>query len=384
MKSETTIHFNLLGVPGDTQDNNSGEGKNARLTFTSSTTKTYYILAQGRPGENVTGTYRLSVTAGKVGSGYGRDMFLEGRLQPGGSLSGTLGVPTAGIFSYYFAMDNLEVGRYTVDFGTGGIHSIHHFLTDRERSGRVDLNNTWIIVDQAYGRRSFTFDVRPGMEGTHYVLLNVLKDDSGDYTATLEKAMPHLRVGRTGLVGEVPADSDGFALHMEFFSVDLEAGQGYQVDIKGKHSRDEECEDDGGNDEACTLDHTMLGNIQAPDGDYVGGDGNFDNSDDDVGGSVLHFYGGGDRGNTRFTFTAEQDGTHFLKVGGRADEDRIRRRPRPQRLPRRDLQAVGPGGELVREAQATRRGCGKRRADGPSGEADAKRIGFPARHRITQ
>ena len=130
--------------------------------------------------------------------------------------------------------------------------------------------------------------------------------------------MPHLRVGRTGLVGEVPADSDGFALHMEFFSVDLEAGQDYQVDIKGKHSRDEECEDDGGNDEACTLDHTMLGNIQAPDGDYVGGDGNFDDSDDDVGGSVLHFYGGGgDRGNTRFTFTAEQDGTHFLKVGGR-------------------------------------------------------------------
>ena len=47
-----------------------------------------------------------------------------------------------------------------------------------------------------------------------------------------------------GMVGEVPADSDGFALHMEFFSVDLEAGQKYQVDIKGKHSADEECEDD--------------------------------------------------------------------------------------------------------------------------------------------
>ena len=255
----------------------------------------------------------------KAGSGYGRFMSPEGRLQPGGTLSGTLGVPTAGgIFSYYFAMDDLEVGRYTVDFGTGGIHSTHHYLTDRERSGHVTLEDTWIIVGEAYGRRSFTFDVRPGMEGTHYVLLNILKDDSGSYNGTLEKAMPHLSVGRTGLVGEVPADSDGFALHMEFFSVDLEDGQKYQVDIKGKHSRDEECEDDGGNDEACTLDHTMLGNIQAPDGDYVGGDGNFDDSDDDVGGSVLHFYGGGgDRGNTRFFFTADQDGTHFLKVGGR-------------------------------------------------------------------
>ena len=311
--------FQYAGLPSETQDSDSGEGKNARLTFTADTTKTYYILAQGRPGQNVTGTYRLSVTAGKAGSGYGRYMPLEGRLQVGGTLSGTLGVPSNyGIFSYYFALEDLEVGRYTVDFGTGGIDSIHHFLTDRERSGTVDLEDTWIIVAQAHGRRSFTFDVRPGMEGTHYVLLSMRRNDTGDYAATLEKAMPHLRVGRTGVVGEVPADSDGFALHMEFFSVDLEAGQKYQVDIKGKHSADEECEDDDGNDEACTLDHTMLGNIQAPNGDYVGGDGNFDDTDDDIGGTVLHFYGGGDdRGNTRFTFTADQDGTHFLKVGGR-------------------------------------------------------------------
>ena len=129
-------------------------------------------------------------------------------------------------------MDDLEVGRYTVDFGTGGIHSTHHYLTDRNKTGHVTLEDTWIIVGEAYGRRSFTFDVRPGMEGTHYVLLNILKDDSGSYNGTLEKAMPHLSVGRTGLVGEVPADSDGFAVHMEFFSVDLEDGQKYQVDIK--------------------------------------------------------------------------------------------------------------------------------------------------------
>ena len=325
--ADPMIHSILDTVTGIgislSRDLDSGEGENSRLTFnlrpvyTSFITGDYHIVVS-EDGENATGTYRLSMVE-VADSGYSRTMPLEGRLQPGGSLSGTLGVPTSsGIFSYYFAMDNLEVGRYTVDFGTGGIHSIHHLLTDRGRSGNDALEDTWIIVDQGYGRRSFTFDVRPGMEGTHYVLLNILKDDSGSYTATLQEAMPHLRVGRTGVVGEVPAYSGGFASYMEFFSVDLEAGQKYQVDIKGKHSRDEECEDDGGNEEACTLDLTMLGNIQAPDGDYVGGDGNFDNSDDDVGGSVLHFYGGGDdRGNTRFTFTAEQGGTHFLKVGGR-------------------------------------------------------------------
>ena len=319
--------FLVLG-PGDisllvgSTDEDSGKGENSQLEFTlpSGTTYptgTYYILVEEH-GDNATGTYRLSMDQ-VAGSGFGRTMTVKGNLQPGGTLSGTLGVPTHyGTFSYYFALEDLEVGRYTVDFGTGGINSIHHFLTDRERTGHVTLEDTWIIVAQAHGRRSFTFDVRPGMEGTHYVLLSMRQGDTADYTATLEEAMPHLRVGRTGVVGEVPADNDGFALHMEFFSVDLEAGQKYQVDIKGKHSDDEECEDDGGNDEACTLDHTMLGNIQAPDGDYAGGDGNFDDSDDDIGGTILHVYGGGDdRGNTHFTFTADEDGTHFLKVGGR-------------------------------------------------------------------
>ena len=120
------------------------------------------------------------------------------------------------------------------------------------------------------------------------------------------------------------------------------------MDIKGKHSDDAECEDDDGNDEACTLDHTMLGNIQAPNGDYVGGDGNFDDTDDDIGGTVLHVYGGGgDRGQ------------HPLHLHRRPDRNPLPEGGRPtvcyrgrQRLPRRDLQAVGPGGELAREAQA--------------------------------
>ena len=305
----------------DSDDEDSGEGKNARLTYTLPTgtlrpTGTYYI-AVGEEGNDDTGTYRLSMER-VAGSGYGRTMTVKGSLQPDGELSGTLGVPSNyGTLSYYFALEDLEVGRYTVDFGTGTIDSIHATL---RRDGHDD---TMIIRAQPdpTGRKgidSHSFDVRPGMDGTHYVLLEMRMGDSGNYTATLEKVRPSLRVGGSGLVGEVPADSDGFASYMEFVSVDLEAGQKYQVDIKGKHSDDEECEDDDGNDEECTLDHTMLGNIQAPNGDYVGGDGNFDDSDDDIGGTVLHFYGGGDdRGNTRFTFTADQNGTHFLKVGGR-------------------------------------------------------------------
>ena len=176
----------IAGVP-NTTNSDGGKGKNARDQLTLPDgwpAGAYYISVSGE--NDATGTYRLRVREAP-GSGYGRNIPLEESLRVGDTLSGTLGVPTAGIFSYYFAMEDLEVGRYTVDFGTGGIHSIHHFLTDRNKTGHVTLDDTWVIVDQGHGRRSFTFDVRPGMEGTHYVLLNILKDDSGDYTATLER-----------------------------------------------------------------------------------------------------------------------------------------------------------------------------------------------------
>ncbi len=295
-------HIPGLGrVPG-VSDEDSGDGRNSRDTFTvpdnflAGEFYEFYILV-GEDGDNATGTYRLRVRE-VAGSGYGREMLVEGHLRVGGSLSGTLGVPTDyGTNSYYFALEDLEVGRYTVDFGTGTIDSIHATLR------RDAYDDTMIIRAQPdpMGRKgidSYSFDVRPGMEGTHYVLLEMRMGDSGNYTATLEKAMPSLRVGGPAVEGEIhePKGNDfpGFSGYMLFFSVDLEAGQKYRVDVEGKDTCDN-----------CTMDHTMLGHIQAPDGSFVG-----------TYNSQLT-YGGGEGRNTRYVFTADQDGTHFLKAGGR-------------------------------------------------------------------
>ncbi len=283
-------------VVPNANDTDSGDGENSRLTFTlpsGNPTDTYYIVA-AEDGGDATGTYRLSMEQVAANS-YGGVYPVEGNLQPGGTLSGTLDVPTNyGFYSYYFALEDLEVGRYTVDFGTGTIHSIH---------ATVHEDDTMIIRAQPdptgnNGRNRYSFDVPPALEGTHYALLQIRNGDDGDYTATLEEVMPSLTVDGPAVEGEIREDKGnsypGYGTYMLFYSVDLEDGQTYRVDIQGKDT----CGD-------CTMKHTMLGHIQAPDGSFVEDDNN------------LFVYGGGEGRNTHYVFTAYEDGTHFLKVGGR-------------------------------------------------------------------
>ena len=297
------IYIFLLDSVGDvtvipnSTDADSGDGENSRLTFalpsgTTYPTGTYYILVEEHGGD-ATGTYRLSMEQ-VAGSGYGKTYPVEGNLQPGSTLSGTLPVHD-GYFGnpYYFALEDLEVGRYTVSFSTGDIDSIHTFW---RRPDNPDLDDVWILTDQAFGRSSYTFDVRPHRVGTHYALLYIREGAGGDFTATLEEAPPSLTVGGPAVDGRIKSGGQfsGYGTYMLFYSVDLEDGETYQVDVKGKDT----CND-------CTMDHTMLGHIQAPDGSFVEGDNN------------LFVYGGGEGRNTRYVFTADQDGTYFLKVGGR-------------------------------------------------------------------
>ncbi len=294
---------NSASVLGGTSDEDSGEGKNSKLTFTLGSnpegtpypTGTYYLLV-AEAGDDATGTYRLSAMQVAANS-YGGVYPVEGNLQPGGTLSGTLDVPTNyGFYSYYFALEDLEVGRYTVDFGTGTIHSIHATV---RRDGEDDVMIIRAQPDPTgrKGRSTHSFDVRPALKGTHYALLYIRNGDVGTYTATLEEAMPSLRVGGPAVEGKIrePKGNNypGYGTYMLFYSVDLEDGETYQVDVKGKATGDG------------TMNRTMLGHVQAPDGSFVEGDNN------------LFVYGGGEGHNTRYFFTADQDGTHFLKVGGR-------------------------------------------------------------------
>ena len=320
-----------------TRNLDDGEGKNARITFTLDTELggTYYILVTAQ--DNTTGTYRLSVM--ETAGGYGKFMPLEGRLTPGNELRGTLPVHD-GYFGvpYYFALEDLEVGRYTVSFSTGDIDSIHTFW---RRPDNSTLDNVWLLTDQAFGRSSYTFDVRPHRVGPHYALLYIRQGAGGAYTATLEEAMPSLTVGGPAVDGRIKSGGEysGYGTYMLFYSVDLEDGETYQVDIKGKDT----CND-------CTMDRTMLGHVQAPDGSFV--------EDDKQ--PVRRRRRGGAQHPLRLHC---RPGRHALPEGGRPDIYGQRWR---QPLPCRDLQGVGAGGTGKKlNPQSAERRAGGRRAERP-------------------
>ena len=150
---------------------------------------------------------------------------------------------------------------------------------------------------------------------------------------------------------------------MLFYSVDLEDGETYQVDIKGK-------------DTCCgyTMDHTMLGHIQAPDGSFVEDDNN------------LFAVGGGERRNTRYVFTTDQDG-HVLPEGGRPDNDGqqwqqplpvpgpsgcLSKRRLKGRKPRPCKRAAGSAARTDKEGEAGAPGAPASCICHPDGESESK------------
>ena len=271
------LPLTLFQIPHAT-DNNSGSGKNARITFTMPDDYFEAPVYISVAGNTTTGTYRMRLRE-VVPLGGGKP--IEAQLEPGDTVSGTFDPFTW----YYFALDGLTSGRYTVSFSKGAIEAIY-------APGNL-------ITDQPHGAATYTFDVRStGTPQTRYVWL-VVWGDAGSYTVSLEETMLDLVVGGPPAAGEIPKTTDlivapggPWGTSMQFFPVELEAGVVYQVDIKGVDTGDG------------TMDYPMLANIAAPDGSYVGGT------------THLFVQGGGEGRNVRYVFTADQDGMYFLKAGG--------------------------------------------------------------------
>ena len=308
----------------NTDADDGGEGVNSRLIFTPTATGTYYL--QASEFDNGRGSYTLSVREITPPGFVEDDMDLPGNATTTGEVvvdefgaRGTISEPVGteiikdGQFQridYTFDNDwfaaELEAGRtYQIDL-QGGILiapgtfydpglTLHlpeilaiydadsNFLyntSDREGSGPGDA-----------ARVEFT----PNADGTYYISASGVSHSAGGYELTVsditEDSDPHTAGrstnGRVTVGGSVTGKID-FYQDVDWFAVELKAGQAYQVGLEGRATG------------RGSLSDPFLRGIHDPSGNWISGTG-----DDD----------GGEGYNSRVTFTPDAGGTYYVAAG---------------------------------------------------------------------
>ena len=308
----------------NTADDDGGQGYNSRVTFTATESGTHYIAAGAFVGQ---GTYEVEVTdtsppiegqdpvsedppdgqepdqstlqtvSEPAGEDFSANTSTSGRVAVGSSAIGQ--IENAGDQDW-FAVE-LEAGKtYQIDTSgvpTGGgtlprgnLHGVYDAEGNRI-PGVFDAVTSWIIVNHQFVRRDddqvfFT----PDEDGTYYVAAsNGGTTDTGTYTVRVTEMQDDFpaTVDTTGTVevggsaaGEIEYETD-----WDWFAVDLEAGQSYTIDLRGRSTNDG------------TLYSPYLRGIYDAEGNQIPGTTDFD---------------GGAGYNSRLHFTAETDGTYYV------------------------------------------------------------------------
>ena len=292
-------------VGGD--DDNGGEGRNSRTTFTPDEDGTYYVAAGGSKGH--TGTYTLSVEAWNdpaandpaandpaandpAANDLAADVGTAGRVAVGGSATGEM---EQAADSDWFAV-TLEAGK-SYRFDLKGQDTGDGTLADPYVDGIHDANGarirgTW-NDNGGEGRNSrvlFTAD----KDGTYYVAISEIKGITGTYTLSVVEEFA-AGTGTTGKVavggsatGEIDVNGDS-----DWFAVALKAGKSYRFDLKGQDTGDG------------TLADPYLAGVH------------------DANGALIPYtwdYDSGEGRNSRTTFTPDKDATYYVAAGGRTGD----------------------------------------------------------------
>ena len=282
-------------------DDDGGEGQNARAIFHSGAGGTFRIEVGGdegywpwvddRPWQGGTYTVGVKVLDDDFGAG----------TESAGTV--TVGTQASGTFEAWEDVDwfavTLEAGvTYVIDLkpGTGpgwiaqdteilGVHDATGRLipgTGNDDGGRDDnARAVFTATEDATYYIAATGRGHAWPLGGHYVL-DVTRAGTGDDYASDAGTTGTVAVGGTA-TGEIDFGGD-----RDWFSVTLEAGKHYQVDLEGTDT------DQG------TLRNPVIYGVYDASGDAVAG------SDDDNDGRLL---------NARSTFIAPEDGTYYISAG---------------------------------------------------------------------
>ena len=292
-----------------TSNDNGGEGRNSRLTFTAGEDATYtagedvtYYVAASGLGYRL-GTYTLSVT--EVPDDFEADTGTSGLVEVDGSATGE--IETGGDRDW-FAVE-LDAGRtYLIDLE--GSHTGAGTLRDPYLRGVYDVNGNLLAGttndDGGAGLNSrVTF--KAGEDATYYVAAGAYGDREGayklsvtelaydDFAAGIETtgmvAVGGSTTGNVELGGEIETGYD-----RDWFEVQLLAGTTYRIDLEGRETAD------------VTMTDPYLYGIHDANGDIIHG------TVDDNGGrlNVNDRY----NYNSRVTFTPTADGAYYVAAGG--------------------------------------------------------------------
>ena len=289
--------YDADGAPiAGTTNNNGGSGRNSRVTFTPAESGTYYISAEGSSW-HYDGTYTLSVTEddGVVPDDFTDDAGTTGTVAVGGSVTGEI---EAHRDVDWFAVE-LEAGTaYRIDLtGLGeGDGTLRYPVVNGVRNAAGDLVAG---SDGYHSAREHRLDFTATESGIHYIAVKGYEryglSYMGTYTLSVKVGEDDHPAG-TGTTGEVTVGETAMGEierlgDVDWFTVELEAGRAYQIDLEGKLTG------------AGTLHDPYLYGIHNAGGTLIAG------TTDDYSGVGP---------NSRVMFTPENDGTYYIAAGAGA------------------------------------------------------------------
>ena len=288
------IHDSAGNLIAGTEDNNQGEGRNALVTFTATEGGTHYVSAGA--WRDFEGTYRLSVTDLTAEDAHTAGTDTAGTVAVGGSVSGEIG---HGGDSDWFAVE-LEAGR-TYRFDLEGSATDAGTLYDPYLRGIHDSAGNLIAGtddnNRGEGRNALvTFTATEG--GTHYVSAGAWRDFEGTYRLSVtDLTAEDAHTAGTDTAGTVAVGGSvtgeiGHGGDSDWFAVTLQAGRTYRFSLEGSAT------------DAGTLYDPYLRGIHDSNGNLIAG------TDDN---------NRGEGRNALVTFTATEDGTHYVSAGAWRD-----------------------------------------------------------------
>ena len=274
---------------GILSDDNSGIGLNSRITFTPNADGAYFIAARTSDDP---GSYTLSVSAGDIPDNVGT----RGRLAVNGAVSGRIG--EAGDRDWYAVA--LEAGAsYRIDLK--GSDSGNGTLENPYLVGLYSSDGQWIAgtsSDDGGAGANARLVFSPDADGTYYVSAAGREGATGTYLLRVEGYADDFSANTEteGMV-EPGGSADGEIGHsgdQDWFSVTLEAGWTYRIDLEGR--------DTGGG----ALENPALAGVYDAAGISIAGASD---------------YKGGADGSSSVQFTPDADGVYFIAAADWAGVD---------------------------------------------------------------